>query len=590
MYFRHEVPLNETTHRSVLYTNVGSTSSTPIDLPFARFALSTSLDTVNAVTIEVVDRLEAIDLDGEPEFLVGTNGSDLIDDAADVFAFAFKVTCSRDAALVRRLVPATVGPAPSRTGADILRRTFDPNVFLKQEELTVACEFADGLLALDRRHYEATMRAIRTVVDASLLVADEPGLAYTLYVAALESLAQIAIAAETLHDWDRYPKDRRKIFETAFADAALDGDQIETMRSAVMAVDQLSLRRRFIDFTLAHTEPGFFRDEAIDAAHPARAEDLPYALSVAYELRSKNVHALEALVPELWAISHRSDTLWWKGRKVLGLEGLDRLARHVIMAFVARSPVGIDPEFRYREHLPGIVRVPIAPQYWIWDADRFSGKRAASVLNGFCEILVDPSRPTLPDMSSVLERIEKMVGSTAAGDARESMVALYCMWHSLLLPEHHRPAAAEAMAIYQSDLDHPCSAGFVARFLTGHPIEWTTAELVALTRERQADLRRPHPRQPLPPQLDAALLVLAAERTWASGDINGALGLLSDAVETLPGNPVAISLEEEAINGTPPNLESFWDGLRASDREPGADEEDAVGDTGDAASDPSQPA
>lgn len=559
MYFRPGVPVYEHTHREVFFTNIGpitngeSVTSAPVELPIGRFTFATTLGAVNSVTVEVVDRLEQLNEDGSGSLHLATGGTEHLDDAVDVAAFTLNVTMSRDAALVRRLVPEQISPGRMRGAAGILRGTFDPGVVLSEDDIARARRFAEKLLTLDRRYYEASIRAIRTVVDASLVVADEPGLSYTLYVAALESLAPLVIPAETTHDWDRYDGTKRKLFEKAFSDSGLDQGQAETIRAAVMEVDQLSLRRRFSDLTLAYIARGFYRAEAANATLPIRAIELPHALKVAYDLRSKNVHVLQELAPELWAIADRSDTHWFEGRRVLGLEGLRRLAQHVITQFVERSPSKVDDKFTYRDHVPGVLRVPLAPQYWIGNPEGFSASTAPMVLNGLCETLLDPE-PQPPDLTRVLERIEQLLSTTPDAQKRIPMVAIYCIWHVLLDPQHHRPNAESVIAKYRGDLARPSGAGFAARLLAGYPIEWNDEELLDLVEQRRSDLTG-RQRRPLPPKIDAALLVLTAVQLWDSNQDRASM-LISDAVEMLPGDPEMLALEREGLAGMAPTLGS----------------------------------
>lgn len=566
MYFKPGAPVHDYTHREVYFTNIGpiideeKVSSDPVGLPVGLFTFDTTLGDVNSVMVEVVDRLEKLNEDGSPAVMVATGGTEHLDDAADVLAFALNVTISRDAALVRRLVPTQIPAGPSRGAAGILRRTFDPGVVVRAEDLERASSFMEKLLSLERTYYDAAIRAIRTVVDASLLMADEPGLAYTLYVAALESLAQLSVPAETVHDWERYDSKKRKLFETAFTDAALDPGQAESIRAAVMEADQLALARRFSEFTLSHVAPAFYRAEAAEAVLPIRAADLRNALAVAYKLRSRNVHVLEELAPELWAVANRSDTVRFDRRFVLGLEGLNRLARHVATQFVERSPSGVDAEFKYRDALPGRMMMELAAQYWIHRADGFDATAAPKVLDGLCAMLMPPTAP-LPDMSAVLERIEGLLPSTAGSDARAPMVAIYCIWHTLLDAEHHRPNAASVIQKYKSDLDAPSAAGFVARLFTGLEVEWTAAELLDLVDQRQKDLSMRRVRNPLPSRVDAALLIMAAEKNWES-DNGRAIALISDAVEMLPGDKEMLRLEQACLDGTAPSRDSAYEILR----------------------------
>lgn len=457
MYFR-EVPLNETTHRAVIYTNASSMSRDAVDLPIGKFLFATSFSPITSLTIEVIERLEALRPDGSDEFVLATGGTELIDDAADVFAFALNVSWSRNAALIERLVPRQLDGRPTRMPWSILRRTFDPAVVLRDGDVAGARDFATKLLALRRDHFEAAMRSIRSVVHASLVVSDDPGLAFTLFVASLESLAQISIPAEENRSWETYDSARRKVFDTALTEAALNGEQVARMREALLEIDQLSLRRRFIDFTLAHIGPAYYRQEAIDAVRPIRANDLPNALDVAYRLRSRNVHVLEALAPE-WAITDRADTLRWEGRSVLSLEGLNRLCRHVIRAFVDSASTDLDTTFDYREHLPGLVRVSMAPQYWIGQPEGFSRIRAPEVLEGFIELLLgtmaDPEHLQLVDLTAVLDKIEVALPGIAKAEDRRAMVGIYVLWHALLSRDHHRPRRRSSSSALTRTLTSP---------------------------------------------------------------------------------------------------------------------------------------
>ncbi len=555
MYFR-DVLLNETLHRAVFYTSSWTYPADAIELPVGRFLFASSPSKVCPIAIEAVERLEAIRPDGEPEIMVATGGTELLDDAAAVFAFALNITCSRNAALVERLVPHTLGGPPASKPSNILRRTFDPEIFLRPEDFDEAREFCSKLLALQRSHFEAVMRAIHRVVDATYLVGDDPSLAYTLFVAALESLAQIATSPEETRSWDIYDPKKRKIIDATLTD--LDPEQATKVRNGVLEADQLSLARRFRTFTLDHVEPSFYRLEATSAIRPIRSHDLPNALDVAYRFRSRNVHTLEILAPELWVISDRADTLPSEGRSVLSLEGLNRLCRHVIKVFVERSPTDLDQAFDYRDHLPGIVKMQMAPQYWIGNAEGFTPQAAPAFLEGFIELLLDvladQDDAQLVDLTAVLEKIEQTLLGEAKPESRQPMIALYVLWHTFLNPRHHRPGAAKAIQQYRADLDPPSVVGFVVRLLTSQGIEWPAERLLHLVNLRRDELQRGRG-QALPARLNTALILCAAERLLDAQQVTEALSLISEAVESLPGDMPLIAFEQDARAGDKPTID-----------------------------------
>jgi hypothetical protein len=543
MYFRPGVPLYETLHRFTVYTNGYRIDRAPIELPIASLRFSTGIAPFAPVTVEVWDRLEAERSDGEAEFMIATSGDDLVADVAAVLAFVFNTTWSTDRDLVRRLVPSVRSERPRGGPPSQLRRTFDPEVQLTDEALADAAAFSSRLLALHRPEYEKAIRAIRRVVDATLLIADDVTLAYTLFVAALESLASGVTAAPTT--WDNFDGRKRALIDSAVGD--LSGEQAQRVRAAVLEADALGLGRKFQTFTLDHLDPSFFRAEAVDAARPISAIALPHALNFAYRIRSRQVHALEQLAPEIWAMTDRADTVPVDGRQVLSLEGLNRLCRHVIRRYVERASTDHDASFNYREALPGIVRMQLAPQYWITHADGLRAEHVPAVLNGFLDVMLPVLRgdeDALPvNMTDVLERIEALLPGEALPTKRAPLVALYALWHRLLKAAFHRPNADALLDRFASDLDPPSVAAFAAAFILMGDVPWSTDEFAAFAAERAGHLRSGKG-QPLPSTLDAGMELCLARRLCQDGRGKEAMAAVARAVEILPGNERLIALEE----------------------------------------------
>jgi hypothetical protein len=571
MYFR-DVELRETKHRGVFYSNGTTLHADDIELPIGRFLFSSSIAPVTPVTIEAVERLEAVRPDGTPEMLISTGGEELLNDAATVIAFSLNLTCSRNLSLVERVVPKSPTPGEYRRPSNILRRTFDPEVVISATDIEKATEFCSKLIASSRRHFEAALRAIKRVVDATYLVSDDPALAYTLFVTSLESLAQISTSPEEARSWDTYEPEKRRIIDAATTD--LTHEQTKRVRDAVLEIDQMSLGRRFREFVLDHVQPAFYRSEAADAARPIRVHDLPNALTVAYKLRSRNVHELQVLEPELWVITDRSDTIRFEDRWVLSLEGLNRLCRHVIATFVGRAPTEIDRGFNYRDHLPGIVRLPLAAQHWIGNSEGFTPAEAPRFLTGFLELLLPvmagDDGAEIVDITGVLEKIERALPGEQRPEVRRPMIAIYILWHKFLKTEHHRPRSDRVIERFAADLDAPSMTAFAVRLLTGKDLNWTDDELRDLVEARRRDVQRGRG-QKLPDRFDPALLLCLAQRRWKLAS-DEARSLISEAVESLPGDAGLIEIEREARSGQELAVDLLGFLLDADEPDPSRDE------------------
>lgn len=128
MYFR-PVPLTDTLHRGIFYTNLRAFREQTLTFVFGRLLPSTTFDGPRTFTVEAREQLEAQSPSGTLEVLAATSGDQLLDEVAAVVAFCTNATCVRDHDMARRLISAQQGEERNRRGpASLLRQTFDATV------------------------------------------------------------------------------------------------------------------------------------------------------------------------------------------------------------------------------------------------------------------------------------------------------------------------------------------------------------------------------------------------------------------------------------------------------------------------------
>ncbi|HEX3804880.1 MAG TPA: hypothetical protein VHV75_18790, partial [Solirubrobacteraceae bacterium] len=502
MYFREGVPLHTTIHRDVLYTNCLFLRQVPITLSIAEIGPSTGMAAVSSLAVAITEHLEAEELDGSRAAHVATGGTELFDDLADVMSFRLNAVCSGDFELVRRLVPRDRDGFTAAT--QLFRRTFDPSVFVAEAELAGLQAFVEQLLGLRRPHFEAALRSIKRVMSASRRAVEDPTVAYTDMVAALEALSGTEEPAAVA--WEQMDSRRRALFDEALDEA--DPEMARRVRAAAIEADRLGAKNRFVQFVLGHVAPTFFRDEAMSAAGPIGAIELGRAVRTAYDIRSRNVHALWDLPAEAWLLGRSSETVS-VGRlgSILSLQGLFRLARHVITDFITTALQDVDPEFNWRTALPGRLTLPAAPQYWIHNESAFGHVSAARYFAGLVGHLLS-SRGSgdsgVPDMHGVLAQIEQQIGGLADGEAKLHVVAIYELWHRLLPEADHRDDSARLLERHGGALQPPTMVSFVVEILAGEIPPWTVDQWTALADARHTERGRERQRA-LPAQMDAAL-------------------------------------------------------------------------------------
>lgn len=554
MYFR-EVPLTDTVHRGIYYTNLRVYRDQSLSFVFGRLLPSTTFQGLRTLTVEAKERLETLTLNGQQEVLAATTGDQLLDEIAAVIAFCLNVTCVRDYDMARRLIATDDDTKMTRRGpTSLLRQTFDAAVVLADAAVADLDQFVQALVALERKSYEAAIRALRQVTDATLLVDEDPALAYTLIVAALESLSQaIELPAAT---WEEYDEPKRRRIDAAVE--KLDSAARDQVRAAVLANEHHGLQRRFVAFVLNHVEPSFYRAEAVGAIRPIKATDLPNALRQAYAIRSRNVHMLKGLAREVWMAGDRSDTTLLDTGMVLSLEGLTRLSRHIVRRFVERAPTGVDSTFNYRLALPDIMRGHWAAQYWIGNANGFSCDSAPAYLNGMLELLIEGitkrSNAGLVDMTAVLEQIESTALGLSKLEDRLAMAGIMTLWNYFAPKEFRRTLKPKLVQRFDADIAKPSMVSFALLMVLDRPVTWLTDDLEVMASRRRKDRLGRKP-APMPTRIDAAIHVVLADRLLRDANKDKAMEHLGHAVETLPGLVDLINFEKAFGRGDHPILD-----------------------------------
>ncbi len=348
----------ETPHRGIFYTNYRISEGDPIQTTVGIMASSGDATSPATLTYEITEKIEW--REPEPGVVTSTGGAELIDDYAAVIAFALNILCTPNPEHARRLTAGgAAGLRRSNDPSKYLRRVFDTEVPGRPEDATLVTAFVKALLGLKRESYTGAIRAIRRYVTATHRIADDTSLAYALFVMSIEALAQTADVP--VATWSEYDQSKRHRIDDALTDSP--AELSDRVRSAVLANEHVAASRRFREFSIQHVAPEFFRAEAADCILPVSRLDLVMLLKRAYDIRSGYVHRLEGVPKLLTGPFSYAETIEVDGKPTLTFEGLARLARHVIIQFVHRSPKVERETFDWHAALPNIFQMRLAPQY-----------------------------------------------------------------------------------------------------------------------------------------------------------------------------------------------------------------------------------
>ena len=411
-------------------------------------------------------------------------------------------------------------------------RVFDQTVWLKQEELEPFIHFVNSLIALNRRSFLAAIRAIRTYVVALHRLPDDPELAYTLFVASIESLAQTFDHFQP--KWIDYDHAKKKRIDAALVKA--DRDTKQRVRQALLETEHLLLARRFREFSIAHIGPDYYRQEALNVEVPASRPDLEEALQGAYRIRSGFIHNLRELPRPLLISLMQGDTIRVEGKTLFTFRGIARLARHVIMEFIQRQPKVEKEKYDYRDERYGIVNVPLAPQYWIGKHDNLRLDSATKRFEGFLtqvsSCFQKNKGAAITDLQVMLQRAEKLFASSNPKQ-RRSMLALYFLFNALIPNERRMPNFAAVESEYGTEMEAPSIEAMFVYLVRQVRPDWSLDTCQRLY-DAYFEQRKNKDGLMVPRSFEAGIALELAERFRLEGDFEAAIVFVGQAVECFP--------------------------------------------------------
>jgi hypothetical protein len=537
MYFRAGVPLYETNHRRVLFTNVHFLKMERIDLPFGYLTPSSSFHSPNSVMVHFTEKVEAVNEAGEDEFMMSTGGDAILEDIAVILSFALNACFTTSAQVAQRLIKEPTGSDRDPVPSDFLPQTFSSlRTVVEPGEVADLRAFVTRLLSLNRAAYESALLTMRRIVTAGVRVAEDPTLAYTDYVAALERLSS-DFAPPSL-TWDRLDSRKRSILSPALL--PLNPADQERLQAAVLEAERAGIKHRYVEFILAHTQESFFREEAAKAHHPVWRPGLRRVVGRSYDARSKSLHELQQLAMGSWLLVGGAETATPPtSPTMLTHAGLSRLARHVVRTFVDNASTQLDTEYRYREHLPNVIQVTLAPTMYIGMPGAIQPATAAARASQFISHMIElvAGRETSGvDMRTGLAEIETMLTTHREPFVREPILAIYLLWHRLTPPEMHRSSSENVLQVAERELSGPNWCSFAVAVLLDVTPPWSAAECLALAESRYEQLQANRPLE-LPERMDAGLWVMVAQHHNLDGEHHTeARDAIAKALDCCPGH------------------------------------------------------
>ncbi|MEI7296246.1 hypothetical protein WCQ02_29235 [Paraburkholderia tropica] len=522
--------MRETIHRGVLYSNFRVFRDDCMTTPAGTLSAAVQWRDVQTFVCEVVERQPNV---WAASAILSVGPDTFVNDFAAVASFALERLFTPDHDLAVKLLTSQRPPLGiRRLPRNYVSKTFDIEASYEPEAEARLANFFTDLLSLERKSFSAAMSAIRRYVTALHRLSDDLDLAYTLFVAAIESLVQKFRGTAPV--WEDLDQRKRTPVDEALKDA--DSDVANAVRSAILSGEHVALGRRFREFTLDHVGDRFFRDEAAKSLCPPGKSDLTIALKNAYDIRSGYIHTLKA-IPGLLASPHTlAEVTHIDGSPHLTFEGLARVARSVIHKFIQRAPRSEREEYDYQKDFPNMLRMPWAPSMWIRNEGNLTADSAYTYLNGFLHEVEQQQLnfdTPISDIRNITEKIDRLLPALAKPEQRLPLVTLH-YWFSHWLTSEEQKSVLERLGTFMGDLEGESAEAFFLYVYQGRLPPWPAKRCEALF-DTYIKSRYRDKRLNVGSILGAAGLLAVAEKFRRDGDDKEARRLIARAVEELPG-------------------------------------------------------
>ena len=463
-----------------------------------------------------VNQIERVPPPGH-DVLVRAGDEEIVEQFQLLCTFGLRAFFHTDNAAAGRAFRAKRTSRNDNVPSEFVKRFLSPSIDGTQQEVEAFTKFVDHTLMLPRRTYVGVMSALKNFSDALQVVGQNIDLSYSMMVYCLEALAQNFDGYTPR--WEHYAEEVRKPLDQLLA--GIEGDFPGRVRETLLKDSHLALRRRFVDFIISNLDDSFFVDEAPQGFHSMRRSELEKALGNAYEMRSRYAHRLVPLLDQLTYVgTAQGDFIRWDNKTYPTLSCMARLVHHVGMRFILSQPTSITEELDWRSELPNVMRMQMAPEYWVHKMSTLDTIRPGERLGGYLDLLqamlMGPKRE-MTNMSEILVAYEDRMDR---GDVRDrmAMISNYVLYNAYLAKEHWTPNCDAIRKKYDSAFDTCAPEVMLTRYLFGDVYPWPAADCDAEWRG-YVDRRHHKGALRIPPLMEVGIILEIGRRYLEEGNI-----------------------------------------------------------------------
>lgn len=463
-FFEKDKKINSKVEFDVLYSNFYS----PVSIKTKYFKLhpiSSYPQKINQYVIEFENKYQPRD---DEDILVLASKDPIIHQIKYLLTFYYNCFFHKEKNVVINFTSNNTNPNIKENISRIhLPHIFDFKETEKAVDIDGFVDFIETIISLNRLSYKLIMKYLSAYYYSIESFETNYEISYTTLIYILEAL--ISDMNEYKPIWDDFDQSKRKKLDKIFDN--IDDNLTNEIKDILIKDSNLKLKKNFTNGLYEFTKDDFYLNN--NEKRIVLKSEMLHILENLYKTRSRYVHKLDSL--EMIVHSHGFD----KANYVYDFEnpkftiyGLSKYTKHIINNFI-ENPIKRDIEnYLWRDDLPGIVKVKLAPQYWIASHQNFQKEYSYSKFNGFFELV---SSNKFIDIREFLKKIEKNFNNVNS-DEFASLFSIYTVYNFSVNEESRLINFKNVIAKHQSKIDK-CRIQYLVMsiFITGTP-KWEPSE------------------------------------------------------------------------------------------------------------------
>lgn len=532
----------ETPSKAIVYSNIDI-----LDCISSKIVKLEKIERYNDITTYVLTYINVIEKQSNSGFqLVSIGHQQVVSDFLCCCTFWFKGIFTTDKSFLEKLImEKREGLEDIIVPSEILPRFFSKGQRVTEEDIILFNDFISNIIGLERSTYKEVMMVIRQYNDALTTIKSNLELAYTMFVASIESLTQKFDGFET--SWEDCPDKLVKKLELVFSE--LDEMHVSAIKKIIREEFHARLARRYEEFCLKNIDANFFRKEAIGCVSPIRKSYLKTGIKNSYILRSKYVHSLKEL-PDLVKLGGEAE-MYIDGKMVFfTFSGLSRLCHHIICTFIKNSIKVETEDYNYFNELPGSFMLKMAPEYWIYKEENLMYSNLTSFASEFLQYHLKVIREgkDICDCTSLCKKIERMLKQTNNKNHKLMLILIYTLYNLFISHESKIKGWDKVVKANENILDEIGIESIVLHLLTVNEFPWSKQELEDYYDKYSTNKMRKNSLK-IPQIIEICWLLEMANACTKVNQHDRALYFIVMACDEKPGDSFIMDLEKQAKIG-----------------------------------------